>query len=333
MALYEGESASAHDLTNTSKKRAIARISIPAMAGISVGNRESRSGLRPGLEIESEETLARITGSGLDAAPLGPGSLTWKYFGDMRGNLLALRAGVLQGMHPAIAAGLTDHSDFFENPLGRLARSAGPIVGVVYDRDPAATGSWVRDQHPEIRGTDARGRSYHALDPDTYYWAHATFFEGMIRTREFFDRPLTRAEKEHLYRESITWYARYGVSMRPVPEDYSAFERYWQRMFDEVLEPTRPAGEWVRRVQGIPAPPAWPDLAWRPVGPLVGIAGPWLTRVTLPEAARQMFGCEISRRDRLAFDAFRKSVRATWRLVPGRFRMQPRVGAAAGADS
>lgn len=314
------------------------------MAGISTGssstgsrkaggNRGSRSRSQAGLAIESAETRERISDSGLDAAPLGPDSLTWKYFGDMRGNLLALRAGVLQGMHPAIAAGLIDHSDFFENPMGRLARSAGPILGVVYDRDPADTGSWVRDQHPEIRGTDSQGQSYRALDPDTYYWAHATFFEGMIKTRDLFARPLTRIEKEQLYAESVTWYARYGVSMRPVPEDYAAFEQYWQRMFEEVLEPTRPAGEWVRRVRGIPAPPAWPDLAWKPVGPLVGITGPWLTRVTLPDAARQMFGCELSRRDHLAFNAFRKSVRAIWPLVPDRFRMQPRVRALASAGN
>ena len=230
-------------------------------------------------------------------------------------------------MHPAIAAGLIDHSDFFENPMGRLARSAGPILGVIYDPDPAATGSWVRDQHPEIRGTDEQDRSYHALDPETYYWAHATFFEGMIRTREFFDRPLTRAEKEQLFRESITWYARYGVSMRPVPEDFAAFERYWQRMFEEVLEPTRPAGEWVRRVRGIPAPPSWPELLWKPVGPVVGIAGPWLTKVTLPESAREMFGCELTDRDRGALRMLQKSVRATWPLIPERFRMQPRARA------
>ncbi|XES01203.1 oxygenase MpaB family protein [Streptomyces sp. S1D4-11] len=26
-----------------------------------------------------------------------------------------------------------------------------------------------------IKGTDRHGRPYHALDPDTFFWAHATF--------------------------------------------------------------------------------------------------------------------------------------------------------------
>lgn len=275
--------------------------------------------------VESAATLERIEESELDAAPLGPGSLTWKFFGDRRGVLLAQRAGVLQAMHPAIAAGLLDHSDFFDNPIGRLARSSGPIVGVIYDRDPAATGSWVRDQHPGIRGDDAQGRSYHALDPETYYWAHATFFEGQIKTRELFARPLTRGEKEQLYAESITWYARYGVSMRPVPRDFTAFEEYWQAMFEGTLEATRVARGSVRRVRNLPAPPGWPKLLWKPFAPALGTAGPWLTRATLPEEARRLFGFELSDRDRRELRAVQAAVRTSWPLVPGRFRMLPRA--------
>ena len=94
----------------------------------------------------------------MPAPPLGPDSLTWRYFGDARGLLFAVRAGVLQAMHPAIDAALRQHSDFFENPWNRLLRSAPPILGVVYDGPRAADrGTWVRDQHRAIKGDD-RGR-------------------------------------------------------------------------------------------------------------------------------------------------------------------------------
>src|ERR1700690_3917131 len=115
------------------------------------------------IEDRSPDRPAALGAS--TGAPLGPSSLTWKYLADMRGVLLAQRAGVLQVMHPAIAAALTDHSDVFENPLQRLLRAAGPILGLVYDEDAEATAHWVRDQHPRIRGYDARGRRYHALNP------------------------------------------------------------------------------------------------------------------------------------------------------------------------
>jgi hypothetical protein len=34
---------------------------------------------------------------------------------------------------------------------------------------------------------------------------------------ERFGEPLSDDDKERLYQESIHWYARYGLSMRPVP--------------------------------------------------------------------------------------------------------------------
>ncbi len=263
-------------------------------------------------------------------APLGPDSLTWKYFADLRGVLLAQRAGVLQVMHPAIAAALIDHSDVFENPLQRLIRSAGPILGVVYDEDGEATARWVRDQHPPIRGRDALGRRYHALDPDTYYWAHATFFESQIATQDLFGTPLTAAAKEQLYAESVTWYARYGLSMRPVPADYRAFERYWQTMFEDVLEPTAIALAGVRTTRELPAPhPAIDGVVWSAARPLIRRGGPWLTRGTLPPQAREMLATTWSRGDQLALDGLRALVRATWPIVPPAARRLPRAAQAA----
>jgi uncharacterized protein (DUF2236 family) len=261
----------------------------------------------------------------LRGAPLGPRSLTWKHLADARGVLLAQRAGVLQVMHPAIAAALTDHSDVFENPLARLVRSAGPILGVVYDEDPEATARWVRDQHPRIRGRDHRGRRYHALDPDTYYWAHATFFEAQIATQELFGTPLSAAAKQRLYAESITWYARYGLTMRPVAPDYQAFERYWSSMFESVLRATPIARGAVQRARGLPAPhPKIEGPAWTAISPLVGYGAPWLTRGTLPPQAREILGITWSRGDELALQGLRKLIKVSWPIVPPRFKRLPR---------
>lgn len=249
---------------------------------------------------------------------LGPNSLTWKYLGDSRNLLVTLRTGVLQAMHPAINAGLIDHSDFFDDPFGRLARSAPPILGVIYDRDPEATGVWIRDQHPPIRGTDPKGRNYNALDPDVYYWAHATFFEAQIAAQDLFGSPLTKYERERLYDESISWYARYAVTMRPVPENYSAFVEYWNHMIDEVLEPTKLARISVRRSGKIPPP----DIrgvgprTWSLVEPIAGRVGPWTVRCSLPENARAKLQIDVSKSEQLAFDALRHTIKLSWPLVP-----------------
>ena len=152
--------------------------------------------------------------------PLGPDSLTWKYFGDLRTGMMGVWIGALQNMYPELGAGVEEHSILLREPLQRVARSVYPIMGVVYDGDRAAqTGEQIKGFHTTIKGTDADGRRYHALNPETFYWAHATFFMLIIKTAEYFCGGLTEAEKRQLFDEHVQWYRMYGMSMRPVPED------------------------------------------------------------------------------------------------------------------
>jgi uncharacterized protein (DUF2236 family) len=263
----------------------------------------------------------------VDARPLGPDSLTWRYFGDARGMLFTVRAGVLQAMHPAINAALLQHSDFLENPINRLLRSAPPILGVVYDGPEAgATGAWVRDQHKSIKGTDSKGRKYHALSPDAFYWAHATFFESIIAGQELFGNRLSAAECELLYEESVDWYAFYGLTMRPVPESYAAFQEYWEHMLHDVLEPTKVALGTFAPTGALPAPYPWlAGPAWAALRPLASRGPTWIARGTLPPAARDMLGLSWSTADEMILRTLLTSLRASWPLVPGPLRYLPRA--------
>ncbi len=212
--------------------------------------------------------------------PLGPSSLTWKYFGDRRGLALALWAGSLQNMHPGLGAGVEEHSGFFDERWERLHRSLYPIIGVVYDGPAAArTARAVRGYHDTVKGVDRQGRPYHALDPDTFYWAHATFFMSTVVLADRLAGGLTEEQKEQLFRESVQWYALYGVSMRPVPADWAAFERYWDHMCAEVLE-VNPAALAVLDIGRIGRPPVlgWlPGWAWAGLRPLVVRPFRWMT--------------------------------------------------------
>lgn len=269
-------------------------------------------------------------GAGERPAPLGPDSLTWQVFGDLRALLLIGRAGVLQNMHPAIGAGVKQHSDLFENPWNRLLRSAAPILGVVYDGPGAAQGTaaTVRDYHREIKGVDQHGDRYHALQPDVYYWAHATFFESQILLRELFGTPLTAAEQERIYAESIDWYAQYGLSMRPVPPDYAAFRAYWDRMVDEVLvatETVRWSMDPARR-HDVGPPYAWiPWPVWWAIRPLVMGGSMWLAIGTMPPVAREKLGFAWTARDERRLRLLARVVRAVWPLVPEPLRWFPRA--------
>jgi uncharacterized protein (DUF2236 family) len=259
---------------------------------------------------------------------LGSDTLTWRYFGDARGLLFVVRAGVLQAMHPAIDAALRQHSDFFENPWNRLLRSSGPILGVVYDRPEKSgrTAGWVRDQHKGIKGKTADGRQYHALNPDAFYWAHATFFESIIAVQGYLGNRLSRADQERLYDESIGWYEMYGLTMRPVPADYAAFKVYWNDMLADGLEATEVAVGSFQGGMSIPAPyPVLNGLPWMAMRPFVTIAPTFVARGTLPAPAREKLGLSWSALDEIALRGMLAPLRASWPFVPEPLKWHPRA--------
>ncbi len=265
----------------------------------------------------------------LEGLPLGPDSLTWRLFGDRRSALLILRTGALQAMHPAIASALQGHSDVFEGPWDRLLRSAGPILETLYGPDPLAAGARVRDRHRRVRGVDHQGRRYHALEPETYFWAHATFFESQIATAELFGEPLSEAQKQQLYAESLTWYGRYGLSLRPVPPDYRSFRRYWQRVCMDVLEPTEVARWGLTEAGRWPPPSGWAD------GPLLRLLGhpggaglAWIARGTIGGELRERLRLPWSPGDQGALQRLARSVKVLWGVLPEDLHMTPAARAA-----
>lgn len=243
--------------------------------------------------------------------------------------------GLLQLMHPAIGAGVLEHSDFFRDPYGRVFRSLPRILGVVYDGPYArTTGRTVRDFHRDIKGVDGQGRSYHALNPETYWWAHATFQFMAEQVADRFDRHrLSGDEREQLYQDGVEWYRRYGVSDRVVPADRQAFQAVWDGYCADVLE-MNPAVEWVLDSIFSPRQPPKlpPDLAWvQPVVRVAPIRRALLAPVRLsaigglPAVVRKRFGIPWGLQDQFGLEALETAVKTAWPLVPFSMRWQPRA--------
>lgn len=272
------------------------------------------------------------SGGGYDAPPepLGPDSLTWKLFGDWRGLLQGPWAGSMQNMHPQLGAAVKDHSIFFTERIPRLFRSLYPIGGVVFDGERApTTGAEVRDYHIPIKGVDEQGRRYSALNPDVFYWAHATFFMGTILTAEHFGAGLTEADKRQLFDEHVTWYRMYGMSMRPVPKSWEDFQVYWDHMCREVLEDTWAARE-VLDLSTMPKPlnGRWiPDPAWSALLAVLGPAVVWVTVGLYDEPVRKLMGYSWSPVDEGLHRLFGRSVNLAFKFLPRRRRMHPRARA------
>ncbi|ANN17517.1 hypothetical protein SD37_18950 [Amycolatopsis orientalis] len=262
--------------------------------------------------------------------PLGPDSLTWKYFGDWRGLLIALWAGSMQNMHPELGAGVEEHSRFFEERWQRLFRSLYPIGGVIYDGPRAQqTALEVRGYHDRIKGVDKHGRRYHALNPDTFYWAHSTFFVSAILIADNFCGGIGEAEKRKLFEEHVQWYEMYGMSMRPVPESWEDFQLYWKRMCEEVLEDNKATRD-VLEIQDIAKPhflPWLPDFVWNLVRGSVARNFVWLTVGLYDQSIRERLGHTWTARDERRHRRVGKLINAAFKLVPRDRRYHPRARA------
>ena len=223
-----------------------------------------------------------------DALPLGADSLIWRFFGDNRMFLIGPRPGVLQLMLAELGQGVQDHSVFFADTAARIKRSLPPIFRTVYGSDELNAGIQVRDFHHNIKGElPGTGQRYHALDPDTYFWAHATFLDQVFYFADTFVTRLTDAQKEQMYLESKTWYRRYGVSDRPMPATYAEFEKYWQHMLDDVVLDHPSATYSVGYVtKGFPRPKGVSPLAWTVLAKLFNPVAAFLTTGGLPPQAR-----------------------------------------------
>ncbi|SHW31052.1 Uncharacterized protein conserved in bacteria [Mycobacteroides abscessus subsp. abscessus] len=246
-------------------------------------------------------------------------------------------AGLLQTMHPAVGYGLIEHSNFFDDPVDRVFRSLPGILGTIYRADGPATGLTVRDYHRDIKGDMPNGQHYHALNPKTYWWAHATFQRMVDRVATHWDTySLTETDSEQLYREGCLWYQRYGVSDAPLPANRQAFEAEFERYCASVLEPN-PASDYLisfikRRTipdmaasRYFPAPPGLSSVTDR-ILPLratrMTLAPPMRLTIFggLPEIVRERFQIRWTRTDERAYRAIRATIRRSWPMVPRSWR-------------
>jgi uncharacterized protein (DUF2236 family) len=259
----------------------------------------------------------------------GPGTLHWRYAGEVRGYLLLVKAGLLQLMHPGLGAGVEHHSDFFNEPWERVLRSVPEIQGVTFDYpNGAETAQRIRNYHTHIKGVDARGRRYHALDPETYFWAHATIWDALFRMIDLFDHPMTDAEKERLYQEGRGAYRAYGVSDRLVPPDFPSFQVWFDRMCRERLELTPAARGLITFAKEPPETfPLVPAFLYRIARKPTAKPLWWHSVGTLPPVVREMIGETWTDRDERRHRTLRTAISRTWPLLPARLRYTARARA------
>ncbi|WP_411104500.1 oxygenase MpaB family protein [Streptomyces sp. cmx-4-9] len=271
-----------------------------------------------------------------DPEPPPPGGVLWTIAGDVRALLMLPAAFTMQVAHPAIGAGVDEHSVFRTDPWGRGERSLRSVQLWVYGGAEAAEeGRRVRRLHREIQGTDTRGRRYHSLDPACYGWVHATGFPVYLYAGRYLLRRFTPAQEQQLYREWLQVGRILGIRDRDMPQTIEEFWVYWARMLAEEIEPTAVARELVATDVPLPRP----EGGTAPVRFLLRLTWPLLRRAFLhlrafvtvgymPPQARAAIGLEWTAAQERRLRRFSTAVRLLVPLLPERLRYLPVARAA-----
>ncbi|GAA2302011.1 DUF2236 domain-containing protein [Streptomyces kunmingensis] len=261
-----------------------------------------------------------------DPPPPPPGGILWDTAGDIR-SLLALPAAfVLQVAHPAVGAGVDDHSVFRTDPWGRGQRSLTSVLLWVYGGDEAAEeGRRLRRLHRAIQGTDPHGRRYHALTPAYYAWVHATGYPVARYARRYFARPFTPAEDERFYAEWLMVGRILGIHDRDMPQTVEEFWPYYEKVLAREVGPNAVVAELTAADRAVPPPPG--PRVLRLLWPLLR---PALTRVLrflsiglLPPEAREAVGLEWTPRQERRLRRVAVLVRWLVPRLPERLRYLP----------
>ncbi|HZX39686.1 MAG TPA: oxygenase MpaB family protein [Streptomyces sp.] len=272
-----------------------------------------------------------MTGPAADPVPPPPGGVLWTLAGDIRGLLMLPAALTLQVAHPAVGAGVDEHSVFRTDPWGRGERSLRSLQLWVYGGEAAAEeGRRLRELHKTIQGTDAHGRRYHALDPAYYSWVHATGFPVYQHALRYLVRPLTEAQERTLYAEWLQVGRILGIHDRDMPQTIEEFWPYYRKVLADELEATVVVRELIATDQAIPPPDRGPLMlrvllrtVWPVLLPAFVRLRRFMTIGLMPPDAREAIGLEWTDEQERRLRRFARVVRAVVPVLPERLRYLP----------
>jgi uncharacterized protein (DUF2236 family) len=269
-----------------------------------------------------------------DPGLFGPASEAWRLD---REAMLLLGAGpralLLQIAHPAVAAGVAEHSDFRADPWRRLDGTLRSYLRIIYGSTAAARAE-IRRLHALHRSVVGAG--YSARDLELALWVHATLVDSTLVAYDRWIEPLSRARAAAFYAETVPLGRAFGVPAALLPGDLDAFERYVAGR----LAPSGPVypGETARDLaEAILHPPLPGVLGGLPIPTRLYDWTLWPALGLLPPSVRDAYGFAWGLRERAlsrwlvaGWRAWRPVLPAGFRQMPGALAADRRISRGAG---
>jgi uncharacterized protein (DUF2236 family) len=193
-----------------------------------------------------------------------------------------LRALLLQSLHPLAMAGVAQHSDYRDDPWGRLQRTADFLAATTYGPATEAERAVerVRAVHAHVAGTAPDGRAYSADDPRLLRWVHLAEIDSFLVAHDRYGaEPLSPDERDRYVADTAVVARALGV---PAPPESTRALSDQLRGFRLELRGTREARDAARYLLLQPPMP----VAARPAYALIAAGAVAL----LPRWARRPLG-------------------------------------------
>ena len=258
-----------------------------------------------------------------DPGLFGPDSVTWRV---NREGVLLLGGGaalIMQVAHPLVGAGVAEHSNYREDPWGRLYRTLDITTSIVFGSTTTANeaSERLREVHTRVHGLTkedggryAAGTKYSANDPKLAMWVHATLVDTSMHVYQAYVGQLSQAEKLRYYEEQKRLGEMFGVPIDRQPATLAEFYEYFDAMVDEELAVTGA----LRDVVDATMRPELPFVA-RPLVEALNLA----TVSLLPERLRTELGLDWGDTRRRLVSASRVLMRRALPALPRLLREFP----------
>ena len=264
-------------------------------------------------------TLADANPVAADQGLFGPASVSWR----IDGEVLVLAGGtcalLMQLAHPAVAAGVAQHSDFRAEPFARLRRTLNASFAVVFGTQARADRALRRINaiHGVVRGTiPESGEPYRAADPELLVWVHATLIDTALRVYNRYVQPLTADEQEAYHAEARQVALRLGVPEAVLPRSLVELRGQMDRLIREGAVAVSPTARSLAPAVLYPSRfPPWP----------VWDAAHLISMSVMPDRIRRGYGIAWSPRREAGMRRAAALTRAVWPLVPRALRRVPQA--------
>lgn len=268
-----------------------------------------------GAEVPSDLPIKDTTPG--DPGIFGPGSVTWRLHTEQWLIAAGARAFLMQAANPVVAQGALDHSRFAEDPYGRVYNTVSAMTVLIFGSTKEANGMaqrinrlhhTVTGKVNDTVGQHHAGTPYSAMDVPALLWVHAVFVDSILSAYQSFVGPLSDAEKEAYWQESLRYARRLGLGENDLPPSYPALQSY---MREAVATGEVAVGSGARAIaQTI----LYPPMPWyrRPLWAIVQS----MTIGQLPAELRRQYGIRWDLRDRILFFFVRYGARLLRLLLP-----------------